>query len=516
MSAQRRIPSSVGLVTVVAASVALVLSGCAGGGGTSGGSDTLTIAINGEPQSLDPAKNGGDFQQIVQWLSYEPLIRQQADGSFSPGLAESWEYVGDDNTTFELTLRADATFADGEPVTAESVVDTIEYYVATPGTLHSTIDALESVEAVDDDTVRITYSTPNPILPYVFSQMTNYGNVISPAGLKDAEKLGTATFGAGAYVLDVGATVSGDRYVFTPNENYWNPDAQNYDKVVVRVIPDAQTALSAIKTGQINVSTVTSQAQVSEAESSDIDVLTGKPLSIVVWLMDRDGRVDAAMADPRVRQALNYAVDRDAIASALGDAYSPLTQYVAPGGIGYSTALEGAYAYDPAKAKELLAEAGVGDGFTLAFATNTDNRDAEVSQILVEQWAAIGVTAELTTYNNQPGEMFGAIADGKVAAITFALNADVTTQQALLTSASVFNPFGLTNDDVTAAYDTLSLAAGDDVASAAEAVNTALSDDAWFVPVVSVDSFLFAKGVSGLGELAANGALDILSWTPAS
>lgn len=515
MSAQRLVSRKLGVAAAAAAAVVLVLSGCAGGG-ASAQSDTLTIAINGEPQSLDPAKNGADFQQIVQWLSYEPLIRQAADGTFTPGLAESWEYVGDDNTVFELNLRDDAQFADGEPVTADAVVKTIQYYVATPGALHSTIDALTNVEAVDEDTVRVTYSEPNPVLPYVFSQMTNYGNVISPAGLADTEKLGTATFGAGAYVLDADATVSGDRYVFTPNENYWNPDAQHYKRVVVRVIPDAQTALSALKTGQINVSTVTSQAQVSEADAGNIDVLTGKPLSIVGWLMDRNGNVDPAMADPRVRQALNYAVDRDAIASALGDAYQPLTQYVASGGIGYSTDLESAYSYDPAQAKKLLEEAGVGDGFTLAFATNTDNRDAEVAQILVEQWAAVGVKAELTTYNNQPGEMFGAIADGKVAAITFAVNADITTQESLLTSASVFNPFALTEANVTSAYETLSLASDSDVQSAAEAVNSALSEDAWFVPVVSIDSFVFAKGVGSLGELSANGALDILSWTPAS
>lgn len=515
MAAIKR-PFSKALALAVIATAVAAMAGCAAGGGASAGGGTLTIAINGEPQSLDPAKNGGDFQQIVQWFAYEPLIRENADGSFSGGLAESWEYVGDDNTTFEMTLRPDVTFADGTEVTADSVVDTIEYYVATPGTLHSVIDDLQTVEAVDADTVRVTYGSPTPILPYVFSQMTGYGNVISPAGLADSEKLGTATFGAGAYVLDTAATVSGDRYTFTKNDGYWNPDAQHYDKVVVRVIGDAQTALSALKTGQINVSTVTTQSQLGEAESASVDILAGKPLSIVVWLMDRDGQVDPAMADPRVRQALNYAIDRDAIAKALGEAYAPLSQYVAPGGIGYSDSLEDAYAYDPEKAKELLSEAGYGDGFELSFATNTDNRDAEVSQVLVEQWAAIGVTADLETYNNQPGEMFGDIADGQIAAITFALNANLTTQQSLLTQQSVFNPFGLSTPDVDAAYDELALAAPDQVQSAAESVNVAISEDAWFAPVVSVDSYVFGKGVADLGELSADGVLDILSWKPAS
>lgn len=513
--AKMRGPISKSLAVIVVAAAAAALAGCAGGG-AAGAGDTLTIAINGEPQSLDPAKNGGDFQQIVQWLSYEPLIRENADGTFTGGLAESWQYVGDDNTTFEMTLRPDATFADGTPVTAESVVDTINYYVATPGTLHSVIDDLTSVEAVDDDTVRVVYGSPTPILPYVFSQMTNYGNVISPAGLADPEKLGTATFGAGAYVLDANATVSGDRYTFTKNPEYWNPDSQHYSKVVVRVIGDAQTALSAVKTGQVNVSTVTTQSQVAEAKSASIDILDGKPLSIVVWLMDRNGQVDPAMADVRVRQALNYAIDRDAIAKALGEAYAPLSQFVAPGGIGYADSLTDAYAFDAEKAKALLKEAGVGDGFELSFATNTDNRDAEVSQVLVEQWAAVGVTANLTTYNNQPGEMFGDIADGQVAAITFALNANITTQQSLLTQQSVFNPFGLSSPDVDSAYAALALAAQSDVQAKAEDVSTAISADAWFAPVVSVDSYVFGKGVADLGVLSADGVLDILDWKPAS
>jgi peptide/nickel transport system substrate-binding protein len=343
--------------------------------------------------------------------------------------------------------------------------------------------------------------------------------VISAAGLADPEQLATATFGAGAYVLDASSTVSGDRYTFVKNDEYWNPDAQHYDTFVVRVIGDAQTALSALRTGQIDVNTNTTPTQVPDAESADgIEVVAGTPTSIVVWLLDREGQVTSAIGDEKVRQALNYAIDRDAIATALGPLYAPLGQLLPEGAIGHDPALEDAYPYDVDKAKALLDEAGYGDGFTLAFSTNTDNRGAEVSQILVEQWAKIGVTAELTVYNNQPGEMFGAIADGKTAAQTFAFTASLLRQQSLLTQESVFNPFGLSSAAVDDAYAALLAAPEADVDAAAQQISAAISQEAWFVPVAAVDSFVFYSGIDDFGDIGADGArvLDVLNWTPSS
>lgn len=519
-TSKRSLRKTATALAAVTAGLALTLTGCAGAGGdSSAGGGTLTIAINGEPQSLDPAKNGADFQQVVQWLSYEPLIRMNSDGTFSPALAESWEYVGDDNTVFEMTLRDGAKFADGTPVTVDDVVQTIEYYVATPSVMHSTIDDLASVEAVDEDTVRVTYDAPTPILPYVFSQAAQYGNVISAAGLADPEKLATATFGAGAYVLDASATVSGDRYTFVKNDEYWNPDVQQYDKFVVRVIGDPQTAVSALTTGQIDVNTNTTPTQVPDAESTEgVEIVSGTPVSLVVWLVDREGQVTPAIGDEKVRQALNYAIDREAIAEALGPLYAPLNQLIPAGGVGSDPALDDAYAFDIDKAKQLLDEAGYGDGFTLAFATNTDNRGAEVSQVLVEQWAKIGVTAELTVFNNQPGEMFGALADGKTAAQTFGFTANLLTQQSLLTRQSVFNPFGLSSTAVDDAYAALLAAPEADVDAAAQQVSSAISEEAWFVPVAAVDSFVFYKAIADFGGIGADGArvLDVLNWSPAS
>ena len=474
--------------------------------------ETLTVVINNVPQSLDPAKNGGGPQRMVQWFAYEPLIRSNPDGSYAPGLAESWEYVGEGNEVFEVTLRSDATFADGTPVTTTEVVDSLEYFIATPSPVHSLIETVESVEAPDDQTVRVTFSTPNPDAARLLSQEA-YGNVISSAGLAAPDDLGTATFGAGPYVLDPDDTVSGDHYSLVPNDTYWNPDVQHWAKVVVRVITDPTTAFNAVQTEQANVSTGTIPAQLAEAESAGLDILRGGQIAIVTWIMDRLGESQPALGDVRVREALNLAVDRESIAAALGDAYTPLSQF-APVGNPLFVDDRPAIEYDPERAQELLAEAGYEDGFELALVTNTDNRDADVSQILVEQWRAIGVDVSLQTFDNQPSEMFGGISDMQFNAVTFALNAQVAAFEALLTRESVFNPWGASDPAVEEAFQAWAVSPPEEVDAAAEAVGASINDLYWFVPVASVELFLVSQGVADLGTMSSEGQFDVLSWTP--
>ena len=127
------------IVVAVALCVGFTSSACSngtanssGGSGSSSGSDdgTLTIAVQ-ELIGLNPATTG--YNQVTDWLAYEPLIRENSNGSYSPGLASSWKYVGTGNTHFEMTIRSGAEFADGTPVTAQAVVNSLKYSLSTPG-----------------------------------------------------------------------------------------------------------------------------------------------------------------------------------------------------------------------------------------------------------------------------------------------------------------------------------------------------------------------------------------------
>src|SRR5690349_19393935 len=96
-------------------------------GGSSNG--TLTVALGFPPQSLNPGADGNGGQNIVQWLSYEPLIRANSDGTFSAGLASSWKYVGTGNKQFEMTIRSGAKFSDGTAVDAAAVAASLNYFL---------------------------------------------------------------------------------------------------------------------------------------------------------------------------------------------------------------------------------------------------------------------------------------------------------------------------------------------------------------------------------------------------
>ena len=338
------------------------------GEGSSDESATLTIAINDDPQSLDPAKNGGGPQQAVSLLAYEPLIRAKSDGSSEPALAESWEYVGDDNTVFTMTLREDATFADGTPVTTQSVVDSINYFIATPSPVHSLIETVEAVEALDEQTVQVTFNQSNPNAATLFSQSTNYGDVISPAGMADPEQLGTATFGAGPYVLDAADTVSGDHYSLVPNDKYWNPGraalgqgrGAHHRRSQHRVQrrqhrPDQRQHRD--RAGATPTGGNRGPRSGQRWATVDLSVAHGS----------RRGEA-AGTRRRRCARALNLAINRDAIAAALGDAYAPLSQFAAPGSDGYVDDLD-SIEYDPEQATQLLTDAGYEDGFELALAS---------------------------------------------------------------------------------------------------------------------------------------------------
>jgi peptide/nickel transport system substrate-binding protein len=507
-----------GLAAVAAASV--VLTGCGGGGtgASSTAADTLTIGIPLPPQSLDPGKDGGGGQNVVQWLTYEPLIRLGSDGSYSPGLATAWQYVGTGNTAFELTIRTDAQFADGTPVTAQAVADTINRYLANPGPLSHYLTGVTAASVKDPSTVAIALDQPNPILPTVFSQVANWGDVISPAGLATPDQLTTQTFGAGPYTLDAAGTVAGDHYTFTRNPGYWNADAVTYDTVVVKVLPDPNAALQSVRSGQTQIMLSADGKLADQAGSAGIDVVTGPGHTVAAFLMDRAGAVAPALADPRVRQALNLAVDRAAVAKALGTGYTPTAQIAPEGTDGHDADLDETYPYDVDRAKELLAEAGYPDGFELSLLSTSLMDIDTVSQALAGQLAEIGVTVTTKSVGADLNQLIADMAGKQYPAVSFITGGDMypNALQNFASPVSPLNPFASTDPAVTAAFTALAAAPESERDAAAAALNRAVTEAAWFVPVAQTESYLFSKGVAGIDTYGDGGLIDVLSVEPAS
>ncbi|MEY9875069.1 peptide/nickel transport system substrate-binding protein [Streptacidiphilus sp. MAP12-33] len=485
--------------------LAAPLTACGGsptaGGGASG--DTLTLVSAAAPASLDPAKaNVGSDNWFVN-LTYDSLLRMGPGGIVGPDLATSWGYVGPGNRDFSLTLRQGVRFADGTPLTARAVAASLDY-TRTHGLNLSWDSAIDSVTATGPLTVRIHCSSPHPDLPQLLTQVLLVGSVISPGGLAHQGELGTASYGAGPYVLDAAHTVSGDHYTYTPNPHYWDKSKIHWKRVVIKVIANPNSALQAVETGQAEVLSINS-SQVATAQGAGLAVTKAPAAFVGVNLVDRAGVLASPLKDLRVRQALNYAVDRAAITKAVVQQYGQPTDEISlPGLDGYAPDADNRYPYDPAKAKQLLAEAGYPNGFALTMETQGFLGIDLVSQAVVAEWRKIGVTVNVTTdtgigqwLGNATSRHFPVLGFGYGGASTYLLSLDW-----MLPHATAFNPFASQDPKLTGMLAAAAAAPAAQATALDQNVMRYVVDQAWFVSVLRMDG-IYAYDSHRIGGFSA-------------
>lgn len=471
------------------AAVALLLTGCAAGTPEPGGSDgdsaarggTLTLGQLGDVASWDPAQAHVGHALVPYQLVYDTLILREPDGELSPMLATAWSY-NDDRTVLTLELRDDVTFSDGEPFDAEAVTANLEHFKAGNGRQAVQLTQFESATAVDEDTVEITLAAPDPAMEYYLSQAA--GLMASPAAI-DAGTLETDPIGTGPYVFDKANSVRDSQSSFTAKEDYWNPELQKFDQVELRILEDISARVNAIVSGQVDWTTLDAKTA-DQAEDAGREII---PDYQVDWtgmtFLDRDGVVNPALADVRVRQAINYAVDRETLLEQLQLGRGSVTSQVfGPDSGAFVDELEDYYPYDPEKAKELLKEAGYEDGFELelpvipAFATQIT--------ALAQQLGEIGITV---TQTSVPAANYVAdVVQKKFEAFNFNLfqgEAWVAINQ-IISPTATFNPFGTTEPELEELIAVVQQG-GEDSAAAAEDVNRYVTENAWFLPLYRID-----------------------------
>jgi peptide/nickel transport system substrate-binding protein len=499
------------------ATTLLLAAGCSSTGtGGDGTPSTLTIGQTSAPNSLDPAKINAAFNWYVN-LAYDPLIYRAPDGGLVPRLAESWRYVGAGNTVFEITLRAGVTFSDGSPLNADVVKANITHFQAAAGQAAAYLAPVKTVDAVDARTVRLTLSEPSPLLPMIFTQDYLAGDLISGPGLASPDTLATATAGAGPYILDAAQTVANDHYTYTPNPNYWDKPSVRYQKVTIKVLPNPNTALAALKTGQVDV-IQGDYTTASAAKSAGLRVTFTPQVFQGLGLADRAGELVPALKDVRVRQALNYAVDRKKIAQALFGEYGLATeQIVLPGTDGFNQTTR--YSYDVARAKALLTEAGYPNGFTMKVLTTSFANTHLVPQAMAEDYKQIGVTLELTNQAEATNYLTD-LSSGQFPAYGIGYGTQPVHLMGpglFLPSAALFNPRKSSDAEVVSLYQR---GAGLDEAARADVdrqIIARLTDQAWFVPVVFVPVFFFANTkVGGIEPTNSEPIPNPVSWRPSS
>lgn len=481
---------------------------------------TLTIAVNTTPVSLDPALQNVD--PVNAWfiqLPYDGLIKLNNTGKLEPDLATSWKFVDDHSTKFQLTLRDGVKFNDGTPMGPDDVVASLQYILDKGVNGPNWLGKGTTVKKVDDHTVEVDTLSPNSTLPYLLTQRTYLGAVISAKGLANPTGLKSASYGAGPYKLDTSATIPNDKYVFVPNENYWDKSKIKWGKVVIKVAGSISASLQAVMNGEADMMRgdyIT--ANTAKAAGLNIQVALGGLYG--VGYLDRAGKIAPPLANVKVRQALSYAIDRKAITKAIwGDFAVPGNGLTLKGFLGYSDEISDSYAYDPAKAKELLKEAGYPNGFSFNMQT-TNLSGADVpAQAIVQYWAKIGVTVKLTTYSDTTQLINDTLAGKYAAGIYF-----YGQQQPYLQSKSFFNgganqynPFNSTDDTIN---DLLKQAAAapkeaDQQALYEKVMKRAIVDEAWFSNLAYTPSVtIYRKGLTGM-QFESQLASPDVAWSVA-
>ncbi len=500
-------------VAAAVVAAALVLTACGGGSGSSsaaGGSANGEIAV-GVPldvTTFDPHESlTGPYMQYITPV-YDALIRRTPSAELEPSVATEWGYTDEQQRTFQLTLRSDVTFSDGAPLDAAAVAANIERAKAAGGPFASSLAGVASVAAPDARTVVLTLSEAVPDLDYVLSGPM--GMLVSPNSLTD-DALTRSPAGSGPYVLSPDS-VPGRRYVFTARDGYWNPDAVGPQTLALTVLTDSDARLNALRSGQIDMTVVFPQ-QAQTAESAGLTVLS-TPLNFYgLGLLDRAGTAVPALGDVRVRQAMNHAVDRAALANAVtfgnGSAWS---QIFPPGSEGASDEAEQRYPYDPARAVQLLTEAGYPDGFTLPvfsesrFSTYLEALDGQLRQVGITldiELVQSGLTTSWSTTDNAAPMFVYGVDDVFQAVKLFAL------------PDSPYNPFRSSSTAITDAYAAALAAADDGSRSAAyRSISDEVTEQAWFLVTHMQDS-LYAvneEKVAGVEMYVGNSVPFVHGW----
>ncbi len=416
-----------------------------------------------------------------------------------PSLALTWNWVGTDFKTFEMELRPDVLFSDGSEFNAEAVKAWLEFQKANASVTATNI-GLDYAEVTGPLSITLHLAQPNPLLARLLTRDSISGAIACPAAVTNPDLVATATCGAGPYMLDVENTVTGDTYTYIPNPYYWDPDAIHWNKLVLKVVANPQSALDALRTGQVQITSA--DASIIDAGVADGMKLVGIEFGVQgLNFLFKDGTAVPALGDVRVRQALNYAIDRVALAQVLRAGLGrPVASEFLPGGDAYDASLVDYYPYDVTKAQDLLTAAGYADGFEVTILSLPLEGLDTLAQAVASYWEAIGVTTIVDNKATAPEFIDGTLS-GEYAVNVAGLGVVtpiLTLWKCCIMPGSFWNRDASAPPELQALIDQLSMTDVEDMAPIARQVNQYLTENAWYVPVISGSLyFLYAPGVAG-------------------
>lgn len=367
--------------------------------------ENLRIAFADSLSSLDPQLNNFAGDRSTDLFFFEMLVGNYHN-KLSPSLATSWKNI--DPTTWEFTLREGVKWSDGQPFVAEDVVFSIDRLRnKVPGAVApftSYVRTIESIEIKDPQTLIFKTNVPNPDLPLNLASVHIVSKHATEGATSEDFNSGKAHIGTGPYTLV--SYTPGERVVAKRNENYWG-EKPIWSEVDYLYTPNAASRTAALLAGDVDVIDKVSVSDLAKLEKDDkVNVYAYNGLRVfllqpsfnpeaIKYITDKDGKpLDKnPLLDVRVRQALSLAINREAIADRiLQGGVTVANQWMPEGSIGYNEAIP-AIEFNAAKAKQLLAEAGYPEGFTITVHVPTDRYPLapETIQAVAQFWTRIGV-----------------------------------------------------------------------------------------------------------------------------
>jgi peptide/nickel transport system substrate-binding protein len=383
--------------------------------GTVAQAETLRWARSADSLTLDPHAQNNGVTHTFNHQVYEPLVVRDADGGLRPTLAVEWGITEDDPTIWEFKLREGVTFHDGADFTADDVVFSINRAKADTSNMRELVASIEEVIAVDDYTVHMRTSGPNPLLVDNLTNMfmmdrdwSEANNAAVPQDFDAGEEHYAARNANGTGPYELVSREADARSVLTRFEDYWGRDEFPLDisEIIYTPITSPATRVAALLSGEVDfLQDVPVQDIVRLEQSPGLRVTRGPENRTVFFGLNvaRDaleyGQADGNPFSHReVRQAMNIAIDRDAIAQVVMRGESIPLGTIAPPFINGYTEEMGLYpAVDLDEAQALMEQAGYGDGFQVTMHCPNDRyvNDEAICQAVVGMLGRIGIDVAL-------------------------------------------------------------------------------------------------------------------------
>lgn len=352
----------------------------------------VTIARDLDSSNLDPVMTADNVDIWVLNMIVEGLVTSSDDGTeIIPAVADTWE-ISDDGLTYTFHIRDGIKFSNGEDVTIEDCIYSLQRAKDTDGPWIGMLDMIESMEDGGDGNLIITLNTASPSF---LSTLAMFSSGIMPKSYCEEvgeEGISQKPIGTGPFVLT--EWDKGEKMIFSKNDNYWEEGCPKVDEIDMVVVEDDNTRIMQLESGQIDIATQVPFSRIDELKAMDnlsVSLFDSTDVKFVVINCQ-----DEHLSDKRVRQALKLATDKESINSAVYFGYGENAEtFVATSAPHFDSSLE-TTKLDIDAAKALMDEAGYADGFDLTLEVGSgDSTYLQIATMLQEEWSQIGVNLDI-------------------------------------------------------------------------------------------------------------------------